>query len=59
VITTFAQVEGGRDVEERADVVVIGTGAGGAAIAAELAEGGRDVVMIEEGGHYTAKDFAV
>jgi choline dehydrogenase-like flavoprotein len=44
---------------ESCDAVVIGTGAGGAAIAAELAEGGRDVVMLEEGGHYTAKDFTL
>lgn len=33
-----------------ADVVVIGTGAGGGAVAGELARGGLDVVMIEAGG---------
>jgi choline dehydrogenase-like flavoprotein len=58
-VTTFAHVEGGRDREESCDVVVVGTGAGGAAIAAELAEGGRDVVMLEEGGYYTARDFTL
>lgn len=37
--------------EERAEVVVIGSGAGGAVVAAELAEGGRDVLLLEEGDH--------
>jgi choline dehydrogenase-like flavoprotein len=32
-----------------ADAVVVGTGAGGAAVAAELAAGGLDVVVLEEG----------
>src|SRR5262245_23127969 len=39
------------------DVVVIGSGAGGATIAAELAEAGLDVVVLEEGGYYTTRDF--
>lgn len=39
------------DAEERAEVVVIGTGAGGAVVAAELAEAGIDVVLLEEGDH--------
>src|SRR5207249_749626 len=34
------------------DVVVIGTGAGGAAIASELAERGHAVVMLEEGQYH-------
>ncbi|MFG3292562.1 GMC oxidoreductase [Streptomyces sp. NPDC048179] len=33
-----------------ADVVVVGTGAGGGAVAGELARGGLDVVMVEAGG---------
>lgn len=33
----------------QADVCVIGAGAGGAVIAAELAEGGADVVLLEQG----------
>lgn len=33
----------------RADVCVIGAGAGGAVVAAELAEGGADVVVLEQG----------
>jgi len=45
------------DRSERADVVVIGTGAGGAVVAAELAEAGLRVVMLEEGDYYTGRDF--
>ena len=40
----------------RADAVVIGTGAGGAPVAKELAEGGMRVVMLEEGRRLTADD---
>ncbi|MEM7138262.1 MAG: GMC family oxidoreductase [Myxococcota bacterium] len=35
-----------------ADVVVVGTGAGGAVVGAELAEAGRDVLFVEEGGYH-------
>ncbi|HZU85308.1 MAG TPA: GMC family oxidoreductase, partial [Polyangiaceae bacterium] len=59
MVTSFEQVEGRADLEDACDAVVVGTGAGGGAIAAELAEGGRDVVMLEEGGHYTARDFTL
>ncbi|HUK61814.1 MAG TPA: GMC family oxidoreductase N-terminal domain-containing protein, partial [Dongiaceae bacterium] len=45
------------DVVEHADVVVIGTGAGGAVIAAELAEAGARVVMVEEGEQHNAREF--
>ena len=41
----------------RADVCVIGTGAGGAPVAKELAEGGMRVAMLEEGRRFTADDF--
>jgi choline dehydrogenase-like flavoprotein len=41
----------------RADVCVIGTGAGGAPVAKELAEGGMRVVMLEEGERFTTDDF--
>jgi GMC oxidoreductase len=40
-----------------ADVCVIGTGAGGAPVAKELAEGGMTVVMLEAGEHLTTDDF--
>ena len=41
----------------RADVCVIGTGAGGAPVAKELAEGGMRVVMLEEGENFTTDEF--
>ncbi len=40
-----------------ADVVVIGSGAGGATVAAELAEAGFDVIVLEEGSYYQTRDF--
>jgi len=40
-----------------ADVCVIGSGAGGAVAAAELAAGGRRVVVLEQGPHLTSRDF--
>ena len=43
--------------ELTADVVVVGTGAGGAVVAAELAEAGLRVVMVEEGGWVRTEDF--
>lgn len=46
------------DVEIEADCVVVGTGAGGAPVAARLAERGHGVVLLEEGSHFTRKDFA-
>jgi choline dehydrogenase-like flavoprotein len=46
-----------RDLNLRAEVCVIGSGAGGAVVAKELAEAGRDVVVLEQGGYYTKEDF--
>lgn len=46
-----------RDLELAADACVIGTGAGGAVLASELAEGGRSVIMLEKGGYHTHKAF--
>ena len=46
------------DVRDRADVVVVGTGAGGATLAVYLAERGWDVVMLEKGGFFRAEDFS-
>ena len=40
----------------RADVCVIGAGAGGAVVAKELAEGGARVVVLEEGGEPPRRD---
>jgi choline dehydrogenase-like flavoprotein len=44
-------------VEVQADVCVIGSGAGGAVVARELAEGGLSVVVLEEGAYFTRADF--
>lgn len=41
----------------RADAVVVGSGAGGAPVAARLAEDGRDVVLLEAGPRLSAADF--
>ncbi len=41
-----------------ADVCVIGAGAGGAVVAAELAEGGADVVLLEQGPEHDADSFS-
>ena len=46
------------DTTLEADVVVIGTGAGGAVVAAELAERGLGVALIEEGVHAERSDFS-
>jgi choline dehydrogenase-like flavoprotein len=50
-----SRIAGERSV--RADVCVIGTGAGGAPVAKELAEGGMRVVMLEEGERVTTDQF--
>ena len=39
------------------DVVVVGSGAGGGVVAGELAQRGRDVLLLECGPHLTAADF--
>jgi choline dehydrogenase-like flavoprotein len=54
-LTTGAEVTG--DVRLECDVVVVGSGAGGATMAAELAEAGLDVVVIEEGGYHPTESF--
>lgn len=45
------------DLDLEADVCVIGSGAGGAVTAAVLAEAGRSVIVVEEGGYFTHADF--
>src|SRR5207253_324675 len=55
MITSGTRIDG--DLNLSAEVCVIGSGAGGAVVAKELAEAGRDVVLLEQGGHYTKDDF--
>lgn len=54
-VVSGTQLIGKDDLE--CDVVVIGTGAGGAVVAKELAERGVAVVMLEEGDFLTRADF--
>jgi choline dehydrogenase-like flavoprotein len=45
------------DTEIDCDVVVVGTGAGGAVMAKELADRGHAVLMVEEGDYYARPSF--
>ena len=44
-------------MSEQVEVVVVGSGAGGGVVAGELADRGRQVVLLETGPHLTAPDF--
>ena len=46
------------DTQLEADVCIVGSGAGGSVIAAELAKRGMRVVILEAGGYYNESDFA-
>ena len=46
-----------KDLDIRADVCVVGSGAGGSVIARKMASRGLKVVVLEEGGYYTRDDF--
>ncbi len=54
----FSGLGAGRDVELDTDVVVVGSGAGGATVARELAESGWRVVVLEEGPRVTPEEIA-
>ena len=47
-----------RDLELSADAVVIGSGAGGGVVAAELAASGLDVIVLEMGDYLNEEDFS-
>jgi choline dehydrogenase-like flavoprotein len=51
----YPEIQG--EVDVTADVCVVGSGAGGAVVAKELADAGLQVVVIEEGGYFTRDDF--
>lgn len=55
-VSSAADLDGDEELE--ADVVIVGTGAGGAAAAYELASRGLAVVMLEEGDYLNRKDFS-
>ena len=54
-VITGAEVGG--ELSVYCDVVIVGSGAGGATMAVELAEAGVDVVVIEEGGYHPTETF--
>src|SRR5207244_2772203 len=60
-IAASGAVVHGRDLargfDESCDVVVIGSGAGGAVMATLLAEAGKRVIVLEEGPHYAASEY--
>ena len=45
------------EVRDRCEVLVVGSGPAGAIVAKELAEAGRDVILLEEGPAMGRKDF--
>ena len=49
--------EVGAPMREKVDVVIVGSGAGGAVAARELARAGLSVLVLEEGGHYTPEEY--
>lgn len=56
MIHTLSDIQ--KNVELSCDVCVVGSGAGGACAAKELAEMGLKVVLLEEGGHFNTKDYS-
>jgi len=56
-VRVFAQYD--RDFTEAFDVVVVGSGPGGAVVAKELAEAGVKVGLLEEGPPFTPRDFEI
>src|SRR3954467_10474200 len=54
-VKVFADYDG--EIRTACDVLVIGSGPGGAVVAKELAEAGRDVILLEEGPPFGKKDF--
>ncbi|WP_437338228.1 GMC family oxidoreductase N-terminal domain-containing protein [Sorangium sp. So ce394] len=54
-VKVFADYEG--EVRASCEVLVVGSGPGGAVVAKELAEAGRDVILVEEGPPFGVEDF--
>ena len=45
------------DKKVSADVCIVGSGAGGAVLAMKLSDSGKNVVVLEKGGHYEKENF--
>jgi choline dehydrogenase-like flavoprotein len=54
-LSTQGDVPG--DLRLDCDAVIVGSGAGGATMAVELAEAGLDVIVVEEGGYHPTESF--
>jgi choline dehydrogenase-like flavoprotein len=54
-VNVFADYKG--DIRAACDVLVIGSGPGGSVVAKELAEAGKDVILLEEGPPFGVRDF--
>ncbi len=54
-VTDAATLSG--DLDLTADVVIVGSGAGGGIAARVLSEAGHDVLLLEEGGLWSSRDF--
>ena len=54
-VKVFADYRG--EIRASCEVLVVGSGPGGAVVAKELAEAGRDVILLEEGPPFGARDF--
>lgn len=54
-VKVFADYDG--EVQASCEVLVVGSGPGGAVVAKELAEAGRDVILVEEGPPLGVEDF--
>ena len=50
-------IAAGKDIQLDADVVVIGSGCGGATVAMLAARAGRSVIILEQGGLYSREDL--
>lgn len=54
-VTRQSEITG--DLQVECAVAIVGSGAGGATMAAELADAGIDVVIVEEGGYHPTESF--